>query len=1058
MKTNFTQLVKYVSVLCFIFISFVGFAQSNSITGTVKGSDGQGIPGVSILVKGTTTGVASDVDGNFSLEAAVGSNLIFSSVGYETKTVLVTSQGNYAITLTASSQQLEDVVVVGYGTQNKATVTGAVSAIKGADLVKSPTATLSTSLAGRLPGLTVIQTNGEPGQDAARINIRGINTLGNSSPLVVIDGVPDRDGGLARLNPVDIASVSVLKDASSAIYGSRAANGVILITTKRGESGKPTVKYSFNQGLTQPSVIPKMANGYEYASIMNELPIYKSIPQAEWGNAWNSIQTTGSYDSPTAGVSTLNANYSPAVVNGNRDGSDPWLYPNSDWFGETFRTWAPQSQHNVSMQGGNDNVKYFTSMGYLHQDAIYKNSATYYNQYNFRLNLDAKINDYIKSSMGVLARREDRNYPTVGSGAIFRMLMRGRPVEPAVWPTGQPGPDIENGEQPLVVTTGATGYDKQPTDFAQFNGSFVITNPWIKGLELTLSGALDINKGTRKLWQTPWDLYFWNGTDKSAAGLTAARRSPFSDPRLTQSYSSVLNSNLTALLKYEKNFGKHDLNFLIGATKEKFSGDYFLAYRRNYISTAIDQLFAGGREDMNTNGSAYNRARLGYYGRVQYDYDQKYLAEFIFRRDGSYIFPEAGRFGFFPGLLLGYNVSREPWFNTEKINNLKIRASYGELGNDQVFYNNSLQEYAFLSSYSFGQYPINNQVVNTLYETGLANPNFTWEVAKNYNLGVDLTILNRLNITLEVFNNNRENILIQKQGSTPASSGIANLLPPVNLGEFNNRGFEFSFDFAGKTNEPDKFNYSIGLNGGYAKNKVVFFDEAPGLQPYQTQTGKPWGSYLVYLTDGVFYDQAEIEANKVDYSGVTPKLIPGDLKIKDYNGDGKIDADDRVRLDKNTTPTFQYGIKGNFNYKNFDLSILFQGAMGGLVRFYTESGDIGNFLKYSYDNRWSIENPSHDHPRLASRGDTYYTGGNFGNNDYFLFNTNYIRLKNIEFGYNVPKKLLEKSFISNLRFYVNGFNVLTLASQKIFDPETTNGAGTFYPQQRIINFGFNLTF
>lgn len=304
--------------------------------------------------------------------------------------------------------------------------------------------------------------------------------------------------------------------------------------------------------------------------------------------------------------------------------------------------------------------------------------------------------------------------------------------------------------------------------------------------------------------------------------------------------------------------------------------------------------------------------------------------------------------------------------------------------------------------------------------------------------------------------------MIQKQGSTPASSGIANLLPPVNLGEFNNRGFEFSFDFAGKTNDPDKFNYSIGLNGGYAKNKVVFFDEAPGLQPYQTQTGKPWGSYLVYLTDGAFYDQAEIEANKVDYSGVTSKLIPGDLRIKDYNGDGKIDADDRVRLDKNNTPTFQYGLKGNFSYKNFDLSILFQGAMGGLVRFYTESGDIGNFLKYSYDNRWSIENPSHEHPRLASRNDTYYTNAgtptNFGNNDYYLFNTNYIRLKNIEFGYNVPKKLLEKSFISNLRFYTNGFNVLTIAAQDIFDPETTNGGGTFYPQQRIINFGFNLTF
>ncbi len=1058
MKTNFTKLVKTLTVFLLISFSFVGLSQTNTITGTVSGSDGQGIPGVSILVKGTNRGVASDVDGNYSVEAAVGSNLIFSSVGYESKTVIVTSQSKINVTLAASTQQLEDVVVVGYGTQNKATVTGAISAIKGADIVKSPTATMSTSLAGRLPGLTVIQTNGEPGQDAARINIRGINTLGNSSPLIVIDGVPDRDGGLARLNPVDIESVSVLKDASSAIYGSRAANGVILITTKRGVSGKPTVKYSFNQGLTQPSVVPKMSNGYEYASIMNELPIYKSIPQGEWGNAWNSIQTTGSYDSPTAGVSTLNANYSPAVVNGNRDGSDPWLYPNSDWFGETFRDWAPQSQHNVSMQGGNENVKYFTSLGYLHQDAIYKNSATYYDQYNFRLNLDAKINDYIKSQIGVLTRREDRNYPTVGAGAIFRMLMRGRPVEPAVWPTGEPGPDIENGEQPVVVTTGATGYDKQPRDYAQFNGSFVITNPWIEGLELTLSGAIDINKGTRKLWQTPWDLYFWNGTDKSSSGLTAARRSPFSDPRLTQSYSSVLNSNLTALLKYNTTIDKHALGFLLGATKETFSGESFLAYRRNYISTAIDQLFAGGRADMNTNGSAYNRARLGYYGRIQYDYDQKYLAEFIFRRDGSYIFPEAGRFGFFPGVLLGYNLSREDWFNVAAIDNLKLRASYGELGNDQVFYNGSLQEYAFLSSYSFDQFPIDNQVVNTLYETGLANPNFTWEVAKNYNFGLDVTLFNKLDITLEAFKNNRDKILIQKQGSTPASSGISNLLPPTNAGKMENQGFEFSVNYGNRETDPNKINYSFGINGGYAKNKVVDFDEIPGAPEYQRQTGKPLGAYLVYLNDGVFYDQADIEANTIDYSGVTGKLLPGDMKIKDYDGDGAITADDRVRLDMNSVPTFQYGITGNISYKNFDLSVLFQGASGASMRFATESGDIGNFLKYSYDNRWSIDSPSRVHPRLASRGDTYFTGGNFGQNDYFLFSTNYIRLKNLEVGYNVPNSLIGKSFISNVRVYANGFNVFTWAAQDIFDPETTNGAGTFYPQQRIINFGFNVTF
>ncbi len=1070
-KNSLTQSLA-ATVCCFMlalfsFVSaeardFYNPAPDKKVTGKITDEKGAPLVAASIVVKGTTKGVTTDQNGNFVINVPEGKSvLVISSVGYDAQEVNISNKTEIDIKLVPGSSKLDDVVVVGYGTQRKVTVTGAVSAIKGEVLIKSPAVDLSNSLAGRIPGLVVIQQSGEPGYDGASINIRGINTLGNSSPLVVIDGVPDRDGGLGRLNPRDIESISVLKDASAAIYGARAANGAILITTKKGSTGKPKITYDYNHGWSQPGTIPEMSNAFEYASIMNELPIYKSIPVSEWGAAWTAIQQTGSYDSPTEGISTLNANYSPDAVAKYKDGSDPWGYPNTDWFGDAFKTWAPQSRHNLQISGGSDNFRYFTSLGYVDQDAIYKNSATRYQQYNFRTNLSAKVNKYINTTVGILVRREDRKFPTESSGSIFRMLMRGRPTEPEVWPNGKPGPDIENGQNPYVITTNATGYQDNPTDYVQGNGSIEITNPWVDGLKVTLSAAIDKNSQTNKTWQTPWTLYTWDRISYEADGVTpklvGAIRSNFTDPRLTQSYSSVLNSNLTAMVNYDHKFGAHSIGVLAGVTKEKFKGDNFFAYRRNYISPAIDQLFAGGSLQQNTGGSAYERARLGYYGRAQYNYKERYLAEFIWRYDGSYNFPQDHRFGFFPGLLLGWNISNENFFHVDAISNLKLRASYGQMGNDQIYIYNQYQEYGYLSTYAFGSYPINNQVVTTLGETLLANPDFTWEKANNYNIGLDASLFkNKIDITLEYFYNKRDQILIAKVGSTPASSGISALLPPVNGGRVDNKGFEFTVAYNGKIGRD--LQIRAGINGGYAKNKVVFMDEIPGAPTYQLQEGKPIGSYLVYKSAGVFKDQEEINKNTIDYTGVTGQLIPGDMKFEDVNGDNKISADDRVRLDQSNVPTFNFGATVDLRYKGFDFSLLFQGATGASLRIQTESGDIGNFLKYSYDNRWTIDNPSSTDPRLASRGDTYYTGGNFGNNTYFLFSKNYVRLKNVELGYNFTAGFLDNLKISNLRVFLNGLNVFTISKYKIFDPEATAGSGVYYPQSRVINAGVSLTF
>ena len=1056
---HFKRKLNLLFMMLLLTISSIITAQN--VTGKISDEKGEPLFGVIVLVKGTQTGAISDVDGKYSVVADKNATLVFSFIGFLPKEEAVNGRSSIDLGLEVDPKTLGEVVVVGYGTQKKVTVTGAVATLQGDKIIKSPAMDISNSLAGRLPGLVVIQQSGEPGNDGATISIRGTNTLGNNSPLIVIDGIPDRDGGLGRLSPRDIESISVLKDASAAIYGARAANGAILITTKRGKTGKPTVTYDFNQGWSQPATIPQMSNASEYAKIMNELPIYKSIPAGEWSAAWQAIQTTGTYKSPTAGVSTLNANFSPAAVKKYADGSDPWGHPNTDWFGDAFKTWSPQSRQNLQISGGSESIKYMGSLGYVNQDAYYKNSATRYQQYNFRTNVDAKVNKYISANLGIMVRRESRKFPTESAGSIFRMLMRGRPTEPEVWPNGKPGPDIENGQNPYVITTNATGYQEDPTDYTQANGGVVITNPWVDGLTLTLSGSIDKNNRTTKTWQTPWSLYYWDKKTFEADGVTpkleGAVRSNFKDPRLSQRYRSTLNTNLSALLSYDKKVGESSFNFLAGVTKEKFTGEDFSAFRRNYISPAIDQIFAGGSLQQNTDGSAYNRPRLGYYGRAQYNFKEKYLVEFIGRYDGSYIFPESGRFGFFPGMLAGWNISKEEFFKVPGIDNLKLRASYGQMGNDQVFYNGRLQEFAYLSTYGFGAYPINSQVVTTLGETVLANPNFTWERANNYNIGFDGTFLNNMfDLTLEYFYNRRTSILIQKTGSTPSSSGINALLPPVNAGKVDNKGFEFNLGYNSKAGK--ELSFRAGVNGGYAQNKVIFMDEIPGAPDYQLREGKPIGSFLVYKSDGIFRDQAAIDANKIDYSGVTGKLIPGDMKFQDYNGDGKITADDRVRLAQNVVPTFNFGATLDLRYKGFDLNILFQGATGAAIRIQTESGDIGNYLKYSYDNRWSIDNPSTEHPRLASRGDTYFTGGNYGDNTYYLFSKNYIRLKNFELGYNLPQNLMDKAKLGSLRVYVNGLNLVTFTKQKVYDPEAIASSGVYYPQARVLNTGLSLTF
>ncbi|MBO9614096.1 MAG: TonB-dependent receptor [Dyadobacter sp.] len=1049
-------------------MTVVGAFAQNTIKGKIKDEQGQPLPGVSVVVKGTTAGTVTDNEGLYTVNAEKNGTLVFSFIGYLTKEIPVGGKSIVDVILLADTKALEEVVVVGYGTAKKATLTGSVTAVKGTELQKAPAANLSNTLGGRLPGISAVQSSGEPGYDGSAIRIRGTNSLGNSNALIVVDGVPNRSGGLDRINPADIESISVLKDAAAAIYGSRAGNGVILITTKRGKTGKPQLSYDMNLGVSQPTRTPEMSNAAEYATIRNELQIYDNLPVGQWQGALQGFNTNGSYTRPDNG-NVVNAVFTPDDMKKFRDGSDPFLHPNTDWYGSVIRKWAPQQRHNLQLTGGSENVKYLASIGHINQDGYYVNSATGYKQYDMRINLDTKINKYVTANLGLTLREEFRHFPSGGNsaGAIFRMLMRGKPTEIAIWPDGRPGPDIENGQNPAVITTNTTGYNNDKRDYVQTNGGLEILIPGVPGLKVNAMAAIDKQMRRQKNFETPWTLYFWDKKTYEADGktpfLTGTVRSTFKDPRLRESSSQELSIQLTGQVSYEKSIDGHNFNVMGGIQREKVDGDGFYAFRRYFISPVVDQLFAGGTAEQDiSNFDLFKRARLSYYGRAGYNYKEKYLAEFLWRKDYSWVFPPQGRSGFFPGVSAGWRISEEGfWKNgiSRYVNNVKLRGSWGQMGAEPYFLGTeTLAEYQYLSTMGFGSYIIGDQVAKTLLESRVANPTFTWEVANNSNIGIEGTLLNdKLSFEFDYFVNNRSKILIPKTGSTPSSAGIDGKLPPQNLGKLQNKGWEFKVSYDGNAGD---FTYSVSVNGGYAKNKIKFWDETPGAPSYQRTTGMPYNSFLVYQFDGAFKSQEEIDANKLDYSPITGNLRPGDMKFKDVNGDGKINGDDRIRSEKVQRPWFTGGASINLGYKQFDLAMLFQGAMGGLQLVgLTESGDIGNYLKYDFDHRWTIDNPTDKYPRLTNRNNRYYTNtGQAGINNYFLKSNNYLRLKNIELGYNLPSEIGSKIGLSNLRIYVNGLNLLTFDKIKVWDPEATTNSGQYYPQSRVVSAGVRLAF
>ncbi|MHA4807406.1 SusC/RagA family TonB-linked outer membrane protein [Flavitalea flava] len=1019
-----SQLGKFVLIICLLGCTTAVFAQQ-SVKGVVTSGD-SALSAVTVTVKGTAVATTTDDYGKFRINAGPTDILVFSSVGFIAREIPVGGHKNIDVRLTSEAESLSQVVVVGYGTTKKATLTGAVVSVKGADLAKSPATNLSNSLAGRIPGLTAVTRSGEPGNDGSTLLIRGSNTLNDNTPLVVVDGVPGRQ--LERIDPSDIESVTVLKDASAAIYGARAANGVIMVTTKRGNSGKPTMNLSYDQGFVSPSVIPKMADAATWAKMVNEIKEYRSMDPV----------------------------YSEEDIQKYQDGSDPWGHPNTDWFKAVYKPVSVQRNAHVSLRGGNESVHYLLSAGYRFQDGIYRNSATNYSQGNFRANLDAKVNSNIKVSFDLSGRQENRNYPTQSSDNIYSSTMRGKPNIAARWPNGLPGPDIERGANPVVMATSATGYDKDIRYVLESNTKLDINIPWVKGLSVTSNASIDKFVDNHKLWQTPWYLYYWDGQSYNANNepqLTKSLRG-YATPQLSQDFNNGNRTTLNGLINYRTTIaGVHNIKALVGM--ERITGDSmnFYAARRNYISSAADQLFAGGDGLNQTNGGGASvNARLDYFGRLNYNYKEKYLAEFVFRYDGSYIFPSgSNQFGFFPGVSLGYVISEEDFWkkNVRVINNLKIRGSWGQTGNDRIDPYQYLQGYAYAGDGSTPTtYVFNvNEENKAINEIRIANPNVTWEIANQSNIGVDGQLLDgKVFFSMDYFYNLRTNILAYRNASVPSSTGLT--LPRQNIGKVVNQGFEFQVGTTGKVGQ---LTYTVSVNGGYQKNKIKFWDEVPGAPAYQLSTGHPMNTTLYYEAVGIFRDQ-----DAIDKYPHWANAKPGDIIFRDVNKDGQINGLDQVRNDKNDVPTFTGGISIDLQYKNFYATVLLQGASGAIRKQFTFSGESGNYLQADAIGRWTPTNIDASKPRAWNFADEYWMTQYDVNNTYFLRNNNYLRLKNIEFGYNFPAPFLTRAGIKGLRTYVSGLNLATVTKLKNYDPESNSDNP--YPSNKVVNVGLNLTF
>ncbi len=996
-----------------------------TISGTITDESGVGLPGTSVIEKGTTNGTQTDFDGNYSINVAEGATLIISYLGFLTQEVVVGSSSTINITLEEDAAALEEVVVIGYGTQTRAEVTNAISQLEGVVLKQTPAISTSNALQGQIPGLFVVQGSSVPGFDDSELRVRGSSSFANNVPvLIVIDGVPNRDpDGLNRIDPGDIESLSVLKDASAAIYGAQAAGGVILVTTKRGKEGEAKFQYSTDQGFSRPIGKLGTANAVRYMTINNTA------------------------DELDGRAPSFPQELIDDFQNGTRQSTDWW----DDVIGG--RT-LQQSRHSLNVSGGSEKIKYFTSVGHARQGALVVNDdKTKLRQYNLRSNVDMEVSNNLSLQFDVHARRKFTQAPQGDRGGVGGQLATTQPLLPVFINGDRNLPAQGFSEFNPAARVTSPGYDRFNNDVFNAGINWDLKLPWLlDGLSAKGFVAYDHVYNTRKTFNFTW---VWYELDGNGAVVERPSRT-IEPPGITENFNQASQTTVNFRLEYEKKFGQdHDVKAFVAYEQNEAANNFFTAGRLNFGSAAIDQLFAGSvdQNDWITNGSAGETSRQNYFGRVSYSAYSKYLFQFNFRYDGSSIFPKDNRFGFFPGASAGWRLSEES-FIPEVFSDLKLRASWGILGNDRV------NPFQFLQAFSFPQ-PLSDNAggvviggadAQTLVPGVAPNPNITWEKTESLDIGLEGSLFDgKLGFAFDYFRQNTTDILAARNSSIP---NVFGLIPPSeNIGEFANEGVDaqMSYNF----NNRNGFTFSITGNLTFARNRVEFFDEVPPAvgSEFQRLEGRPLQSPLVFKHIGIYRTQADLD-NNINYPGAGL----GNEIFADLNGDGVINNDDRYRFDAKPFPELQYGINFVAGYKDFDFSMLLvgQGRVKKTVNNEFNNGGNGNNLDYFVDRTYSLGNTEAEFPRIFR---TNLDAGT--NSDFWFRNADFLRIGQISLGWSIPKKVLTKlNSVDSFRLYLSGTNILTifdaLSEFERGDPAFANNFA--FPQLSTFNIGLNVGF
>lgn len=989
--------------------SLTSAQQSNRVTGVVTDEYGDPIIGANVIEKGTTNGIITDLDGKFTINVNPGAVLQFSYIGYMTREITVKDQSVLSIKLSEDTQALNEVVVVGYGVQRKVTTTGAVTKLEGDDLNKMTVVNVTKALQGMSPGITIVDRGGAPGSDDPEIYLRGVGTTGNANPLVLVDGI---EMSLSQIPSSEIDNISVLKDAASAsIYGSRAAHGVILVTTKRGKEGKVRLSYDGSIGFQDRAVKAEQVSAREYMSMVNEAL----------------INSGGS------------SKYTEEDILATENGSDPFNHSFTNWPDQVYKS-NYITQHTLNLNGGSEVGRYLVSFDYLDQPGLTEN--TEFKRYSYRVNTDLNIGKMLKVSSDMTFRHIDRLWPeALGDAQSNAWSMQ--PTTPNKYENGDYVLDKQNRSVLSYTDLDVVGEDRYNMDavYGQVKADF---EP-IKDLIFTGMVSLNGNWDRRKIHYKNHKYY------NEAGELITQRNNPNS---VKDERNNSYQMTMRFLANYKKRFGDdHDLAFLYGMEQISFRKYYSMAQRKDLISDALPDVSLGSAGSQFAEGRPTKWGINSYFGRINYGFRDKYLFEANIRADGSSRFAKGHKWGVFPSFSAAWRISEEGFMkNLGFVDNLKLRASWGQTGNERI------DAFMFLPQYNTANVVMNGSLVSAVYQKKMANPDVTWETVEQTNVGLDFAFLNNsLYGEIDWYTKDTKDILLAL--GIPKFIGLD--APEQNAGVVRNSGIETMLGFR-KTFGEVTFNTSVNL----AYNKNEWIDRGgddKNISGYTIQhLGSALNSFFIYEADGLIANEKELEEYRAKYKS-DPRgmsdLHAGDVKLVDSNGDGTIDPDDRQIFTSNI-PKFTYGLNIGGEYKGFDVSLLFQGSSGANRMMYgewIEGPSYEAFTGVHFRDRWTEENQDGNAkmPRLEAANNrnasTY--------NSFFLKKVNYLRLKNVQVGYTFPSSIVDKLHLTKLRLYVSGSNLFTFSSMdKGLDPEAKSDRINAFPPLRIMNFGVNVIF